>query len=56
MIYVCIIANGLLVCFLGAYFSGLSDVLEYSSNGSGMTGRVSIWQEIATQLARELGH
>jgi len=42
--------------FLGAVFSGLSDVLGWSSNGSGVNGQVSTWLEIPTRLARRLGH
>jgi len=42
--------------FLGAVFSGLSDVLECSSNDSGVNGQVSTWLEITTQLAKRLGH
>jgi len=42
--------------FLGAVFSGLSDMLKWSSNGSGVNGQVSTRLEIATQLARKLGH
>jgi len=34
--------------FFGAVFSGLSDVLEWSSNGSGVNGQVSTQLEIAT--------
>jgi len=42
--------------FPGAFFSGLSDMLGLFSNGSGMTGQVSTWLEIATQLANEIGY
>jgi len=42
--------------FPGAYFSGLSDMLECSSIGSDVAGQVSARLKIATQLARELGH
>jgi len=42
--------------FLGAVFSGLSDVLWWSSNGSDVNSQVSTWLEIATRLARRLGH
>jgi len=44
--------------FLGAVFLGLSDVrvLRWSSNGSGMNGKVSALLEITTRLARTLGH
>jgi len=31
-------------------------VFKWSSNGSGVTAQASTWLEIATQLARELGH
>jgi len=42
--------------FLEAVFSGLSDMLGCSSNGSGLTGQAPTWLEIITQLARKLGH
>jgi len=45
--------------FPGTFFSDLSDVLKCSggsSNGSGMTGQKPTWLEIATWLARKLGH
>jgi len=42
--------------FLGAVFSGLSDVLGWSLNGSGVNGQVSTQLEIAARLARRLGH
>jgi len=42
--------------FPGACFSGLSDVLGWSSNGSSVNGQAPTWLEIATRLARELGH
>jgi len=41
---------------MGFVFLGQSDMLGWSSNGSVMTGQVSTQMEIATQLARELGH
>jgi len=33
-----------------------AQVLGWSSNGSGVTGQVFIWLEIATQMVRELSH
>jgi len=42
--------------FPGACFSGLSDVLGWSSNGSGLTGQALTQLEIATRLARKLSH
>jgi len=39
--------------FPGACFLGLSDMLGWSLNGSGMNGTQL---EIATQLVRKLGH
>jgi len=42
--------------FLEAVFSSLSDVLGWSSNGSGVNGQVSTRLESATRLARRLGH
>jgi len=42
--------------FPGACFLGLSDVLKWSSNGSGLTGQAPTWLEITTRLARKLGH
>jgi len=42
--------------FPGACFSGLSDVLEWSSNGSGVNIQAPTRLEIATRLARKLGH
>jgi len=49
--------------FPGLLFLGLfswpvwcARVLGWSSNGSGVNGQVSTWLEIATRLARRLGH
>jgi len=42
--------------FLGAVFLSLSDVLGWSSNGSGVNRQLSTQLEITAQLARELGH
>jgi len=46
--------------FLGAVFSGLSDVHEclggWSSNGSGVNRQASTQLGIITQLVRRLGH
>jgi len=43
--------------FLGAVFLGLSDVLEsVLFTGSGVNRQVSTRLEIATRLARRLGH
>jgi len=42
--------------FPGACFSGLSDVLGWSSNGSGVNRQAPTWLEIVTQLARKLGY
>jgi len=52
---VCIIANGSLVCFSGTCFLGLSDVLEWSSNGSDVNEQPPTWLQITTQLTRKLG-
>jgi len=56
---VCIIVNDSLVCFSYVLFLGPvwhAQVLGWSSNGSGVTGQESTQLEIATWLARELGH
>jgi len=55
-IHVCIIAIVSLVCFPVGLFLGLSDVLGWSSNGSGVNRQAPTRLEIAIQLARKLGH
>jgi len=40
--------------FLGLISQGLSDMLKWSSNGSGVTGQAPTQLKIATQLARNL--
>jgi len=58
-IHVCIIANGSLACFSWDLFLGPvwhAQVLGLSSNGSSLTGQAPTWLEIATRLARKLGH
>ena len=55
-IHMCIIANSSLVCFPRACFLGLSNMLEWSSNGSSITRQACTQLEIATRLARELGY
>jgi len=57
-IHVCIIANGSLIWFSWGLFLRpvwCAQKLGWSTNGSGVTGQVSIatWLEITTQLARE---
>jgi len=42
--------------FPGAYFLDLSDMFKWYSNGSGMNRQAPTQLEIATQLARKLGH
>jgi len=58
-IHVCIITNGSLVCFSWGLFLRpvwCAWVLRLSSNGSGLTGQAPTQLEIATWLARKLGH
>jgi len=58
-IHMCIISNNSLVClFLGLFLGPVwhAWVLRWSWNGSGVTGQVFTWLEVATQLASKLGH
>ena len=58
-IHVCIITNGSLDCFSRGLFLGPvrhAWVLGWSSNCSGVTGQAPTWLEIATRLAKKIGH
>jgi len=58
-IHVYAIANDSLACFFWGYVLKpvwRARVLGWSSNGSGVNRQVSTWLEIATRLARRLGH
>jgi len=52
---VCIIANGLLVCFSWGPFWNVQMLGSWSSTGSNVTGQAPTQLEITTQLVRKLG-